>query len=140
MNRIIIRGDSYGIRRPLYRITIFDDELMEPFNLSGCTVRTTYKPAKTTPQEDPTDETAPIKHTLVVDGSGTATTQNGIYLVGEAEAGIIEERLTAAESRTLPLDIPLFSDLEITDSNNEIFTFIQDGTLVAIDGYTNREV
>lgn len=135
--RTIIRGDSYGIRRPLYTITLVDS-LGDPFDLTGCHVRTTYKTAITAPTDDPTDTSAAIKHDLIVSGAGAATTQNGLYMVGAATDGVIEERLTAVESRALPLNTPLFSDVELTDSNGEIFTWVFADTLVTTDGVTNR--
>jgi hypothetical protein len=138
-DRQIIRGDDYGVRRPLFRITLYTDT-MAPFDLTGCTLRTTYKAAKTTPNADPNDTGAAIKHTLIINESGSATTQNGLYLIGLASGGVIEERLTATESRTLPLNTKLFSDVEITDSLGEKATFFSEGSLTAIDGYTNREV
>src|SRR5690349_9833116 len=108
--RTIIRGDSYGIRRPLYTITLVDS-LGDPFDLTGCTVRTTYKTTVTAPTDDPTDTSAAIKHDIVVNGVGTPTAQNGLHMVGAAADGVIEERLTAVESRSLPLNTPLFSDV-----------------------------
>ena len=135
--RTIIRGDSYALRRPLYTLT-FVDELSNPFNLTGCTVRTTYKTASTSPADDPSDTNAPIKHTLTVDGTGTATLENGLYMIGLATAGVVEERLTATESRSLPLSTELLSDVELTDANGEVFTWVFTDTLLAVDGFTNR--
>ena len=135
--RTIIRGDSYALRRPLWTLT-FVDELANPFNLTGCTVRTTYKTASTAPADDPNDTNAPIKHTIIINGSGTPTTQDGLFLVGAATGGIIEERLTATESRVLPLNTELLSDIEVTDASGEIFTWVITDTLKAVDGFTNR--
>lgn len=135
--RTIIRGDSYGIRRPLYTITLVD-ELGNPFNLTGCTVRTTYKAAVTTPVEDPTDTSAAIKHDIVINGSGAPTTENGLHLLGPATAGVLEEWLTSTESRALPTGVELVSDVELTDQNGEVFTWTFTDTLTAIDGVTNR--
>ena len=135
--RTIIRGDSYGIRRPLYTITLVDD-LGNPFDLTGCTIRTTYKAVITTPVEDPTDTSAAIKHDLTIDGTGTPTTENGLHLVGPPTAGVIEEWLTSTESRALPTGMELVSDVELTDVNGEVFTWTFTDTLTAVDGVTNR--
>lgn len=135
--RTIIRGDSYGLRRPFYTYT-FVDELDAPLDLTGCTIRTTYKEAPTDPTTDTTDSTAAIKHTIVIDTFGVATTQTGLYLTGAATAGILYERLTATESKALDTAKTYLSDLELTDFNGEVFTWIFDDQLVAIDGYTNR--
>ena len=135
--RNIIRGDSYAIRRPFYTITLVDEN-SNPFDLRGCTVRTTYKAALTSPVEDPNDSTAAIKHDIVVNSSGTVTSQNGLFLVGPATAGVLSERLTATESRSLPLNTPLLSDVELTDQNGEVFTWTFTDTVVAQDAVTNR--
>lgn len=135
--RTIIRGDSYAIRRPLYTYTLVDD-VGVPFNLTGCTIRTTYKSVLTPPETDPNDTSAPIKHTLIVDGSGNATTEDGLHLVGAASAGVVEEWLTATESRALPLATALISDIELVDQNGEVFTWMFDDTLQATEAVTNR--
>jgi len=135
--RTIIRGDSYGLRRPLFTITLVDN-LNDPFNLANCTIRTTYKIAPTDPNTDPTDENAPIKHFIELDGVGAVVDNDGLVLVGPATDGVLEERLTAAESRVLPANVELQSDIELTDQNGEVFTWIFTDTLKAIDGVTNR--
>lgn len=135
--RTIIRGDSYGIRRPLWVITLVD-EALDPFDLSGCTVRTTYKPTATSPADDPDDTDAPIKHTIVIAVNGTVTSSDGLILVGDATGGTLQERLTATESRVLPVNVELLSDVELTDQNGEVFTFPMTDTLKAVDGLTNR--
>ena len=135
--RNIIRGDSYAIRRPFYTITLVDEN-SNPFDLRGCTVRTTYKAALTSPVEDPNDSTAAIKHDIVVNSSGTVTSQNGLFLVGPATAGVLSERLTATESRSLPLNTPLLSDVELTDQNGEVFTWSFTETVSGQDAVTSR--
>lgn len=136
-DRTIIRGDSYATRRPLWTITLVD-EVSAAFDLTGCTVRTTYKTTLTDPTADPSDTSAEIAHTLIVDGTGAATTEDGLYLVGLATAGVVEQRLTAAESRILPLGTALFSDIEVTDANGEIFTVKFADTLDTEEGVTHR--
>lgn len=135
--RTIIRGDSYGIRRPLFTLTLVDGS-GNPFNLSGCTVRTTYKTAATDPVADPNDTNAPIKHFITINSGGTMTSNSGLFLVGAATAGVLQERLTAAESKAMPLNTELLSDVELTDQNGEVFTWLFTDTLKAIDGITNR--
>lgn len=133
----LIRGDSYALRRPLFTHTFVDD-LGAAFDLTGCTVRSTFKTATTDPTSDTTDSTAAIKATLIVDGTGTATTETKMYLVGAATAGVCELRLTAAETLALDTGVSWLSDVELTDANGEVFTFLFADTLETADGYTNR--
>ena len=134
----IIRGDSYAVRRPFFTYELVDD-LNDPFDLTGCTVRTTWKVATTDPSTDPTDASAVLKGLLIVDGTGTATTETNLEMVGLATAGTIVHRVTAAETLALTAGVTWESDVELTDANGEVFTFLFSGdTLTAIDGYTNR--
>jgi hypothetical protein len=135
--RTIIRGDSYGIRRPLFTITIVDGS-SNPFNLASCTLRTTYKPVATDPTADPNDTGAPIKHFITINSGGTVTSNSGLFLVGAATAGVVQERLSSTESRAMPLNTELLSDVELTDANGEVFTWLFTDTLRAVDGITNR--
>ncbi len=140
--RTIIRGDSYGVRRPLYEHTLVDednDDLI-PFSLKGCTVRTTFRAAPASVTEDPTDSTAIWKGTLSVDSAGVVTLSNGIVLAGTADDGQVEIHLSAEASRAFPAGVPLISDLEVTDALGEKFTFLFDEKIVAVDGVTHRLV
>lgn len=138
-NITILAGDSYSIRRPLFRYTLVGPD-NQPFDLTGCVVRTTFKPTILGPEDDATDATAPIKHTLRVNGAGVATEQSGLALATTPAAGTIEERVTAAETRVLPLNVPLYSDIELTDANGEVFTWLFTDTLTVKSGVTNRNV
>lgn len=133
----LIRGDSYGIRRPLFTYTLYDVD-GEPFNLTGCTVRTTYKVIKLAALDDPNDESAVVKHTLIIDNTGMAIMQNGLFLASNPLNGVVIERFTSAETLALPLIVSLINDVELTDASGEIFTFPQTDTITAIDGVTNR--
>lgn len=137
MARQIIRGDSYGIRRPFYTYSFVDGE-GDPLDLTGMTIRTTYKTAKTDPNTDTTDSTAVVKHFIEFDGAGDVDDSDGLFLVGDASGGIIVERLTSAETLDLSLNATYFNDVELTDANAEVFTWIYSEGLTAIDGYTNR--
>ena len=137
MARTLIRGDSYAIRRPLYVITFVDDEAT-PLDLTGCTIRSTYKVAPTDPTIDDTDDGAYIKSTLVIDNDGDATTEDGLFLQSTASTGVVVQKLEASDTLALPLNIEIRGDIELTDPNGEVFTWILDEALVAIDGYTNR--
>lgn len=134
---VVTRGDSYALRRPLFTHTFVDD-VGAPFDLTSCTVRSTFKTATTDPSTDTTDSTAVIKATLTVDGSGTATTQTNMYLVGAASAGVCELRLSSSDTLALDADTFWMSDVELTDGNGEVFTFLFTDRLSATDGYTNR--
>lgn len=134
----IVRGDTYVLRRPFLVYDLVDDTL-SPFDLTGCTIRTTWKVATTDPNTDTTDADGVLKGTLVVDGTGTATTEDGLYMVGLATDGTIEHRLPSADTLALDIGVTWVSDLEVTDANGEVSTFFFDGeTATAIDGYTNR--
>lgn len=135
--RTIIRGDTYALRRPLFTITLVDEN-SDPFNLTSCTVRTTYKTAATSPDTDPDDTDAPIKHFITINGAGAVTDSDGLFLVGAATAGVLEERLSATESRAMPVNVELISDVELTDQNGEVFTWLFTDALKAVDGITNR--
>jgi hypothetical protein len=136
--RNILRGDSFQTRRPLFEFTLVDDQ-GAPFNLTGCTVMTTYKPQLTTIEEDPNDESAEIKREIQIDGSGDVVYQNGLFLASNAAAGVLYEHLTAAESAALSLGIPLHSDVQLIDSNGEVFTWLYMDSLVAAEAATHRE-
>lgn len=146
-DKFIIRGDSYDFEpRYLYRHELVDlslppnpgDGSLQPYDLSGCVVRTTYKAEATSPIDDPTDESAPIKHDLVIGLDGTVTSSNGLRLESTAAAGVIIEDLPSSESLALPVGVPLYSDVEITDAAGKVQTVLSIGTLTARDGYTNR--
>lgn len=133
----IYRGDAYALRRPLFTHFLTNQD-GSPFNLTSCTVRTTFKIAPTDPNDDTTDETAVIKGTLVVDGTGTATLQDKLNLLGAATAGTVVLRLTAEETLALPIGEQWMSDVELIDANGEAFTFVFTDKISAIDAYTNR--
>ncbi len=137
MNRELIRGDDYGVGRYLFRYALVT-ALGAPYDLTGCRVDVTYKAAITDPGIDPTDSTATVKHTLIVTSSGVATTTTGLYLVGSATAGVVEERMTRAETLAMPLTTNLLSDLQLTDARGEVTTFLFTDTISARDGITNR--
>lgn len=139
MPRTIIRGDSYARRRPLYVYTLVDNDL-EPLNLAGCTIRTTYRTSKATIQEDPADQSAVWKGTLRIDETGLPFVSEGMALRGPASGGVVEVHLSSTASRSLPLGVELISDLEVTDAMGEKFTFLFDETIIAVDGVTHREV
>ena len=133
----IVKGDSYALRRPLFTHTFVDD-VGAPFSLAGCTVRSTFKTATTDPSTDTTDSTAVIKATLVVSGLGVATSETKMYLVGPATDGVCELRLSASDTLALTTGTFWLSDVELTDGNGEVFTFLYSDRLTAVNGYTNR--
>lgn len=133
----IIRGDSYALRRPLFTYAFVADG-GGPFPLEGCIVRTTYKPAILGPEDDPIDASAAIKHTLRVGSDGIPTETTGLFLSSTAAAGIVVERMTATETRTLPKGVALVSDLELTDANGEVFTWLFTDWLQNVDAVTQR--
>lgn len=134
--KIVVRGDSYGELRPLFIIKMAGPNGGR-FNLAGATVRTTYKETPSDPNTDTTDESAAIKHEIVINDDGTVSSSNGLVLYGAASDGTIHEYLTSAESKALPLNVELFSDVEITIGDDTI-TFVQETPIKAIDGFTNR--
>ena len=78
------------------------------------------------------------KATLIVDGTGTATTETKMYLVGLATAGVCELRLSATDTGTMLTDTDFFSDVELTDANGEVFTFVMPDSIRVVEAYTNR--
>ncbi len=138
MAKQIIRGDSYETLRPLYQYEL-KDENDDPFALNGCTIMVTFKPAITTIEADGDDTTARIAHEIQVAGGGSITYQNGLYVVGVVADGKIEQRLTPAETIDLPVGVELVGDIQLIDSNGEVFTWLFDEKLLAVDGVTNRE-
>lgn len=141
-DKTLVRGDDYDINRPVFRHTLVLRN-GNPMNLTNTKTYTTFKTVKTDPATDPDDTTptgnAVIKGELVVDASGVATTEDKLFLVGDAVAGIIDLRLTAAETLALPLGGGWSSDVVVIDENGKITTFIQPDKLFTEDGYTNRE-
>lgn len=141
----ITRGDSFLAGYALFTITCVTTG-GAPFDLSGWEVRTTFKPAIVAIETDPTDTGADvaIKGLLIVDGTGNPTTQNGLYLSGLATAGVLEQRLTSAQTQALPPTVALKSDLQFTFrnwdgvGNDLVRTFTFTDTLAAQDSYTNR--
>lgn len=144
--KTIVRGDAYAIRRPLFSYVLTQPNLT-PFPLNGCTVRTTYKTVATAPTADPADASAAIRHFMVIDPQGVVTASSGLVLgemVGNAfvarpaSDGKFIHRLTAAESRLLPVGTPLLGDVEVIDANGEPTTFLFEDGLLVREGYTNR--
>ena len=134
----IVRGDTYAIRRPFFRYELVT-ETNTPFDLAGCTVRTTSKVAPLSPQSDPTDTRGVLKGTLIVDHSGMATTEDHLYMIGPSADGVIEHRLSAADTVALPLGVTWITDVEVVDADGEVTTFFFDGdTITTRDGITNR--
>lgn len=138
-DRTLIRGDSYALRRPLWRITFVNGDLT-PYDLRGCTVLTTYKVAPTDPVTDPGDApaTALIRHGIAFDPAALYAVplrEQGLVYV---DNGVIVERLTPVETLALPRGLALHGDVQLIDSNGEVFTWLLDATIAAVDGYTNR--
>ena len=104
-DRTIIRGDSYATRRPLWTITLVD-EVSAAFDLTGCTVRTTYKTTLTDPTADPSDTSAEIAHTLIVDGTGAATTPRRHAQAPSGRYSAITNRRCCSRSSTTCRSIP----------------------------------
>lgn len=135
----IIRGDSYAVRRPIYTYVLVDDE-GQPFNLAGCTVRTTLKTEITPVDTDPNDDMAIIKHQMDVDTNGIETFNDGLYLLGAASQGVITERLTYVETKMFQPNVTYYSDIQLTDASGEIFTWTWNDGLRAADSVTNRDM
>ena len=137
MAKQIIRGDSYETLRPLYQYELLDDA-SAPLDLTSCTIMVTFKPTVTTIEADANDTTAVITHEIQISGAGAVTFQDGLYVVGTVAGGTLEQRLTPAETIALPVNTELHGDLQLIDANGEVFTWIFEETLIAIDGLTHR--
>lgn len=146
-NRLIFKGDSYAIRRPFYIIPLTevitnpDGTLTpRPFDLSGCTVRTTFKAAATPPDTDPADANAPIKADIAIAMDGTVTSSNGLVIPAGLTAadGILHHRLTKEQTGGLTVGEKWVSDVQVTDALGEDFTKTFEETVEVILGITNR--
>lgn len=146
-NRQIIRGDSYGLRRPFYIIPLTD--LLDngdgtftpiPFNLAGSKVSTTFKVRATDPGADPNDTGAPIAADIEIDADGVVTLSSGLVIPDGRTAadGILHHRLTKAQTRALPVNQKWISDVQVTDANGEDFTKTFEETVEAVNSITNR--
>lgn len=88
------RGDDV-----FFDIPIHEPGSTNPYDLRGCHVWVTAKPAR---DADVPDSEAAWQHSLTVNGAGDVTASDGLALgPGGAEAGVIVEHLTAAESAAL---------------------------------------
>lgn len=135
--REIIRGDSYPA---FYRLTLTDSD-GNPFDLTSCTVRTTYKTEVTDPNTDTTDSTAVIKHFIEIDGAGAEVDSDGLSLGGAVTDGILIETVARAETLALSLSTEYISDVELTVGGAFVISFLYlSDPIVAIDGVTNRTV
>ena len=135
--RSIYQQDSYNFTRYLQRIEFFDDAL-NPMDLRGCTILVTYKPALVAVADDATDTTAAIKHELQISLAGEAVVSTGLSLESAATDGVVIERLTSAETTDMPIDTLLTGDLQLTDANGEILTWVFTETLKTVPAATNR--
>lgn len=138
--RTIIRGDSYGYRRPFYTHTFVDSE-NKPMHLHGCTIISTYKSTPTDPFTDPTDDDAVIKHHIKILPNGAVDSNTNMFMKdNDPRLGIVYEYLTSSESMTLPVGVPMYNDVVLIDLRDERATWLMSDTLVAVSGYTNRTV
>lgn len=135
--KTIYRGDSYGSNRALYTYTFVDPSL-NPLDLRGYKIQVTFKPVITTIETDPNDSTAYIKHEIQFNLAGTVTVQNGLYVVGAATGGVIQQRLTKVETAGLIPNVEMVGDLQLTDPNGEVVTWMFADKLIAVDAVTNR--
>ncbi|MGC4107827.1 MAG: hypothetical protein QM753_16010 [Thermomicrobiales bacterium] len=134
----ILIGDSYGIARRLWEFQ-FADVNGAAYDLAACTIYTTYKTTLTDPQDDPDDDSALIRHFITFNASGVVTASEGLYLVGSASGGKIQERFTSAETIELPAGIDIQGDVRLIDANHETFTFPYLEVLVGVQSVTNRQ-
>lgn len=137
MPKEIYQGDSYESLRPLFTLTFLDDG-GAPLNLSGYTVRTTFKLQSTDPVNDPNDANAYIRHHIRIAADGSVIGNRGLQLRNVAADGILDQYLSSEESGLLPVDQPLYSDVELTSPLGEKITWVYDDPLVVLPAYTNR--
>jgi hypothetical protein len=133
--RTIIRGDD---KRGFCQYAVLDTN-GNPLSLAGCLILTTFRTTKTPIESDPFDATALIKHHMQIAGDGSVTLSQGLRLATNAAAGIIIEDLSSAETRLLPVDVPIYNDVQIRDATGVTTTYIMSDHSIATDGYTNRE-
>lgn len=140
--RTVVRGDDYVMRRPVFKLTLvaIEGDVIVPLDMSGCTVRATFKTAPTDPATDPTDESAELKRDITFDVAGTVTSATGFRLPdgGTAQDGVLWLTATSSDTLALPLATTLKGDVQVTDANDEVLTVFSTATLKAVEGYTNR--
>lgn len=138
VNRMVIRGDDYVIRRYLLRFALVDD-MLAPMDLTGCTVRSTWRPAPVSPEDDPNDAAADLAASITFDGSGAVTESDGLALPngGSAVAGVLELIADRSVTAALPVGTALKGDVQVTDSNGEVLTVLVQETITAQDAYTS---
>jgi len=140
MPTVLVIGDDYAANRPFDTLSFVTDELT-PFDLSGCTLLTTWKAAVTDPATDPDDTSAVFTGALVVDAEGNPTTEDGIYLIGDATAGTVQVRVFRTDTAALPVGETWLFDYQLTDSDGETQTWLYDADADRISarfGATNR--
>lgn len=135
--RSIYQQDSYNSTRYFQRHAFFDDAL-NPMDLRGCKIMTTWKPVVTSLSVDPNDSVAPIKHEIQISLGGTVTVSTGLVLETVATDGVILEHLTTTETANMPLDTELIGDLQLIDANGEILTWLFSDRIKAVSAVTNR--
>lgn len=132
----VIRGDTKK-----WSIALVDDQ-GAAFDLTGCTVWFT---AKTAISNVADDADAVISHKIVIDGSGVATSADGFAIGGihpttgnpasGAASGVLTQTLSAADSTALSAGTYVY-DLQVKDSNGEVYTPILGMSLTVIEDVT----
>lgn len=141
-DRSVYRGDDYyADERPLFTTTFLNNQ-GGPFDLSGSGIVASYAVQVSTPQADPNDENADIRHEIQFDENGDVAYAVGFALPGGGVAadGVIVETLTSQESLALQVGVPYLAGMTLIDAAGRRHTWLFDETLHAKDGITHRSL
>lgn len=130
----IYRTADYSISNPMWIIEIVDIN-GDPLDFAGYTFLNAYKVEAISVDDDPNDNTATIKHRITFNPAGVPTIEDGLYYVAP---GILTERFTAAETTTIPIDIPYITDMRVIYPNGEDAIIPVSDTVRSINPVTNR--
>lgn len=136
----IVRGDVK------YWTHCLTDPDGDPLDLTGCTVWFT---AKAAPDSDELDDSALIRHYIVIDGAGTVTSSLGLSLGGTdynqepptvvsgAASGVLTNRLSPATSDGLAAGTLVY-DIQVELPNDDIHTPVNGLPLPVVADITRR--
>lgn len=146
MDRVLTRGDDYWADRPVWTVTLvgvdpLDPDNLTPFDLTGCTVRSTWRPGPIPPGEDASDTTAALAASIAFDGNGDVTASSHMILPPDSSAsdGVLLLVADRATTTAMPLTAGLRGDVQITDAADKVVSVPVLATLALIDLYTSAE-
>lgn len=140
VNRQVYRGDDYWLDRRLMTFGVVDAEL-NPMDLTGCEVYSTWREAVIAPGDDPGNTTAPLAASITFDASGAVTASANLKLPdgGSASAGVLVLTATPETTAAFPVGTTLKGDVSVKDSaGHGPHTVKIVETITAEDTYTDE--